>query len=154
MIFEFLGRFSDELLLLLFPKRLRWKHTGEIKIVGDYFKTTVKTLSNIVPERPCPDSNRFLWKAKTYSSAAQMFMLLCGPRIGLYKVRKLYRNWNSGLIGINSSTNEPIWYHDEGPQVIWQRTSIHRNSPYVFTLIAWKVAKTTAHQRLISKFKI
>jgi hypothetical protein len=43
------------------------------------------------------------------------------------------------------------WGNKEGRKVKWQRTPIHRNPPYVFTLTAWKVAKTTDHQRLIFK---
>jgi len=41
------------------------------------------------------------------------------------------------------------WGHKEGRQVVWQRTPIHIILLYVFTLTAWKVAKTTAHQRII-----
>jgi hypothetical protein len=35
-------------------------------------------------------------------------------------------------------------------EVIWQQTPKNMMS-YVFTLIAWKVAKRTAHQKLIFK---
>jgi hypothetical protein len=42
------------------------------------------------------------------------------------------------------------WGNKDGRQVIWQQTPIHRIS-HAFTLTAWKVAQTAAHQRLIFK---
>jgi hypothetical protein len=43
-----------------------------------------------------------------FEDRTEMFKLLCGPRIGFYKVRKLYRIWNNGPVGTSSSTNGPM----------------------------------------------
>jgi hypothetical protein len=85
-----------------------------------------------------------------------MFPLLCSPRIGFYKVRKLYQSWNNGPIGINIVQPMKQWGNKESRQVIWQRTTVQYIElipVYVFTSTAWKGAKTTAHQRLIFKVK-
>ncbi len=78
--------------------------------------------------------------------------LLCSPRIGFCQARKLYWSWNNGPIG---SIDQPMNQcgNKKGRQVIWQRTPKNRISPICLhlTVTPWKVAETTAHQRLIFK---
>ncbi len=59
-----------------------------------------------------------------FEGRTKIFTLLCGPRIGFYKVIKLYRTWNTGPI-VQSMTE---WGNKEGRQVIWQQSPIHRIS--------------------------
>ncbi len=73
----------------------------------------------------------FCEKTKHIRGPHKMFTLLCCPRIGLYKVRKLYWSWNKGPIGINNSTMNH-WGKKEDRQVIWQQTPVHRISPICF----------------------
>ncbi len=48
-----------------------------------------------------------LWSKHIPGPHKNVYASLWSSRIGFYKVRKLYRSWNNGPIGIKSSTNEP-----------------------------------------------
>jgi hypothetical protein len=51
-----------------------------------------------------------------------------------------------------SSSNEPIGNKEERKVQFWQRSPINIISPICFQLNHWKMAKTTAQQRLKLKF--
>jgi hypothetical protein len=44
----------------------------------------------------------------SHAEVRKVFTLLCGSRIGFYKVRKLYWRWNKAPMGINSSPIESM----------------------------------------------
>jgi hypothetical protein len=123
--------FSDGLLQLPFSQRLRWKHSGEIIIIGDNYQTTVEHSPTLFQNDLVQTPIDFCEQAKH----------IRGPKIGFYKVRKLCRTWNNRPIEINSSTNDQ-WGDKEGRhQVIWQRTPIHRISPICFHPNRWESGK-------------
>jgi hypothetical protein len=81
-------------------------------------------------------TKNFYWDSgflRCVSDELLLWYFPSGPRIGFYKVRKLCRRWNNALIGIISSTNEPMG-NKEGCEVVKQRTPIHRISPICFHL--------------------
>jgi hypothetical protein len=88
------------------------------------------TLSNIVPEWPRPDSNRFLWIGIHIRGSHKNCY---GLWIGFYKIKtKNYIGaWTlDQLESIVKPMNQ--WGNKEGRQEIWQRTPIHRISPICF----------------------
>ncbi len=118
-------------------------HSGSGKIKTYWINNTywrflqnhIYTLPDTILKWPRLHSKRFLWTSKTSLRSAD-------KNISEQKHEQL---------GFKSSASQSIEKKD-GRQIIWQWTSINIIYPIRFLLIrAEKMAKTTAHQKLIFK---